>query len=127
LRYAAEHADVVGLSGLGRTLEDGHRHEVRWAPEQISAAIDHIHDDANAAGRDPKLEALVQHVELTDDAEVAARKLTTRLPGLTVEQVLAAPFVWLAPPSRSRRGSVATTLSPASVGAILKDGIEARG
>jgi alkanesulfonate monooxygenase SsuD/methylene tetrahydromethanopterin reductase-like flavin-dependent oxidoreductase (luciferase family) len=24
LRYAAEHADVVGLFGLGRTLEDGH-------------------------------------------------------------------------------------------------------
>jgi probable F420-dependent oxidoreductase len=95
LRYAAEHADVVGLSGLGRTLEDGHRHEVRWAPEQISASIDHVHTAAQAAGREPELEALVQHVEITEDAEAAAHQLTNRVPGLTVEQVLAAPFVWV--------------------------------
>lgn len=95
LQYAAEHADVVGLSGLGRTLEDGHRHEVRWAPEHISASIDHVHAAAHAAGRAPKLEALVQHVEITEDAQAAARQLTSRVPGLTIEQVLAAPFVWV--------------------------------
>lgn len=27
LTYATEHADVVALSGLGRTLDDGDRHE----------------------------------------------------------------------------------------------------
>lgn len=95
LRYAAEHADVVGFSGLGRTLEDGHRHEVRWAPQQVSASIDHVHAAAHAAGREPKLEVLVQHVEITEDPEAAARQLTNRVPGLTVEQVLAAPFVWV--------------------------------
>jgi probable F420-dependent oxidoreductase len=98
LRYAAEHADVVGLSGLGRTLEDGHRHEVRWAPGDISASIDHVHAAARAAGRDPKLEALVQHVEITEDAEAAARRLTNSVPALTVEQVLAAPYVWVGTP-----------------------------
>lgn len=95
LRYAAEHADVVGLSGLGRTLEDGHRHEVRWTPEQISASIGHVHEAAHTAGREPELEALVQHVEITDDAEAAARQLTNRISDLTIEQVLAAPFVWV--------------------------------
>jgi alkanesulfonate monooxygenase SsuD/methylene tetrahydromethanopterin reductase-like flavin-dependent oxidoreductase (luciferase family) len=29
LAHAAGHADVIGLSGLGRTLPDGQRHEVR--------------------------------------------------------------------------------------------------
>jgi alkanesulfonate monooxygenase SsuD/methylene tetrahydromethanopterin reductase-like flavin-dependent oxidoreductase (luciferase family) len=95
LRYAAEHVDVVGLSGLGRTLEDGHRHEVRWAPEQIVGSIGHVHEAAGAAGREPELEALVQHVEITEDAEAAARQLTERVPGLTVEQVLAVPFIWV--------------------------------
>jgi probable F420-dependent oxidoreductase len=28
LRFAAQHADIVGVTGLGRTLADGHRHEV---------------------------------------------------------------------------------------------------
>ena len=50
---------------------------------------------ARAAGRAPKLEALVQHVEITDDVEAAAHELTLRVPGLTVEQVLAAPFIWV--------------------------------
>jgi probable F420-dependent oxidoreductase len=95
LRYAAGHADIVGLSGLGRTLQDGHRHEVRWAPEQIGASIETVHAAASAAGREPELEALVQHVEITDDAEAAARRLTDRVSGLSVEQVLTAPFVWV--------------------------------
>lgn len=95
LRYAAAHADIVGLSGLGRTLEDGHRHEVRWAREQIGASIEQILAAATAAGREPELEALVQHVEITDDAEASARRLTDRVSGLTVEQVLTAPFVWV--------------------------------
>ncbi|MCC5947448.1 MAG: TIGR03621 family F420-dependent LLM class oxidoreductase [Nitriliruptoraceae bacterium] len=95
LRVAAERADVVGLAGLGRTLADGRTHEVRWAPEQISASIEHVHATAEEAGRTPQLEALVQHVEITTDAEAAAAALTQRIPGLTVEQVLAAPFVWV--------------------------------
>lgn len=95
LTYAAEHADVVGMSGLGRTLEDGHRHEVRWAEDDITRSVELVHAAADAVGREPRLEALVQYVELTDDAEAAAAKLAERIAGLTVEQVLAAPFVWM--------------------------------
>jgi hypothetical protein len=37
----------------------------------------------------------VQHVAITDAAEAAARWSTERVDGLTVEQGLTAPFVWV--------------------------------
>ncbi|MGY6500789.1 MAG: TIGR03621 family F420-dependent LLM class oxidoreductase [Acidimicrobiales bacterium] len=95
LTFAAAHADVVGVTGLGRTLADGHRHEVDWSPE----ALDRIRGlvAAGAAGRDtpPHVEALVQHVEITDDARSAAQRLADRIDGTTAEHVLEAPFVWI--------------------------------
>ena len=33
LTHAARHADIVGFTGLGRTLADGHRHAVRFQPD----------------------------------------------------------------------------------------------
>lgn len=95
MRYAAEHADVVGLTGLGRTLEDGHSHEVHWSDTQLDESIGRVHAAARAAGRSPALEALVQHVEVTDDAEAAATALAAQVPGLSPADVLGAPFVWI--------------------------------
>lgn len=95
LRYAATHADIVGLSGLGRTLEDGHRHDTRWAEEDINRQIDLVRRAADAAGRRSELEALVQRVELTDEPESWAAEMAGRVPSLTPEQVLSAPFVWV--------------------------------
>ncbi|MFG1722403.1 LLM class flavin-dependent oxidoreductase [Micromonospora chalcea] len=91
LRWAGAHADVVGLTGFGRTLSDGHRHEVRWRTDQIEAQLAHV--AAGAAGRDtpPVLEALVQHVAVTDDAEADAAPLAAKL-DLTVDELLATPF-----------------------------------
>jgi probable F420-dependent oxidoreductase len=63
LRWAGEHADLIGLSGLGRTLADGHRHEARWRGDQIDAQVELV--------RGKPLEALVQHVQVTDDAGAA--------------------------------------------------------
>ncbi|MFU8849992.1 LLM class flavin-dependent oxidoreductase [Micromonospora sp. SL1-18] len=92
LRWAGAHADVVGLTGFGRTLPDGHRHEARWRTDQIEAQLAHV--TAGAAGRDapPALEALVQQVTVTDDAEAAAASTAERL-DLTVAELLATPFV----------------------------------
>lgn len=70
LTYAARHADIIGLSGLGRTLPDGHHHEVAWRAGQIDQRLELIRS-ATPVGRTPVLEALVQHVEITDDAEAA--------------------------------------------------------
>jgi probable F420-dependent oxidoreductase len=93
LHYAAQHADVVALSGLGRTLPDGHRHEVNWATDQIDERVELVHTAAEAAGRTPQLEALVQRLEITDDAQAAAADLAEQLNGVTADDLLAAPYV----------------------------------
>ncbi|MFG2059546.1 LLM class flavin-dependent oxidoreductase [Micromonospora sp. NPDC048930] len=92
LRWAGGQADVVGLTGFGRTLPDGHTHTVRWRADQIEAQLDHV--AAGAAGRDapPALEALVQQVTVTDDAEAAAASIAAHT-GLTTAELLATPFV----------------------------------
>jgi probable F420-dependent oxidoreductase len=60
LRWAAKHADLIGLSGLGRTLADGHRHEARFRPAAVDAQVE-------LAGGTP-VEALVHYFEVTGDA-----------------------------------------------------------
>ncbi|SCG38646.1 LLM class flavin-dependent oxidoreductase [Micromonospora halophytica] len=92
LRWAGAHADVVGLTGFGRTLADGHTHEARWRTDQIEAQLACV--AAGAAGRDdpPALEALVQRVVVTADAEAAAAE-HARITGLSVAELLATPFV----------------------------------
>ncbi|WBB67161.1 LLM class flavin-dependent oxidoreductase [Micromonospora sp. WMMD812] len=92
LRWAGAYADVVGLAGLGRTLPDGYAHEVRWRAADIEAQLAEV--AAGAEGRDapPELEALVQKVVVTDDAEAAAAE-TAEDTGLTVAELLATPFV----------------------------------
>jgi probable F420-dependent oxidoreductase len=102
IRVGAQLADIVELGGTGRTLPDGHFHEVRWQPHQIDRAIAAF-DDAASSGPTPTLGALVQLVVITDDAERAARRflenMATRqsessLP--TVAEVLEdVPFVFM--------------------------------
>jgi probable F420-dependent oxidoreductase len=84
LRWAGAHADIVGLSGLGRTLPDGHRHEIRWRAADIEAQTDVV--------RGKTIEALVQHLDITDDAEKA---IAERFPdtGLPMADLLAAPYL----------------------------------
>ena len=89
VRYAAEHADIVGISGLGRTLADGHTHEVRWRADAIERTIALIRE----SGREPVIDALVQHVEITDDRFAAAEKLARDIPYIDADDLLACPFV----------------------------------
>jgi probable F420-dependent oxidoreductase len=84
LGWAAEHADLIGLSGLGRTLPDGHRHEVRWRPGEVDAQV------ALAGGK--PLEALVQRMQLTDDAGAAYAAYAAEL-GCSAADLVAAPYV----------------------------------
>jgi hypothetical protein len=92
LRWAGAHADVVGLAGLGRTLPDGYMHDVRWREADIEAQLARV--AAGAAGRaePPVLEALVQLVAVTDDAEAAVARFAEQT-GLTAAELLATPFV----------------------------------
>jgi alkanesulfonate monooxygenase SsuD/methylene tetrahydromethanopterin reductase-like flavin-dependent oxidoreductase (luciferase family) len=95
LRWAGGHADAVGLSGLGRTLADGHRHTARWSPHQVDEQVGLVQQGARDAGvRVPDLEALVQQVVITDDRGKAAAALAEDVKTPT-EDVLAAPYAWI--------------------------------
>nr|WP_309227310.1 LLM class flavin-dependent oxidoreductase [Micromonospora thermarum] len=113
LRWAGAHADVVGLAGLGRTKPDGYRHEVRWREAEIEAQLAEV--AAGAADRDspPELEALVQQVVVTDDAETAAASMAQDT-GLSVPELLATRSSSSAPRTRSSRRSPNTGAAGAS-------------
>jgi probable F420-dependent oxidoreductase len=100
LAHAARHADIIGLSGFGRTLADGQRHEVRWSPERLDAQIAFIRAEAGDRWPDLELNALVQRVDITPDRRAAAEELAGRIEGLTVDDALAAPFVALGTPAQ---------------------------
>lgn len=95
LGHAGRHADIVGLQGLGRTLEDGHRHTVRWAPDHLEQQLDQIRNGAQDRFADIELSALVQVVRITDDADAAIAELCERIPGLTPKDAAATPYALL--------------------------------
>jgi probable F420-dependent oxidoreductase len=96
LAHAARHADIVGFTGLGRTLPDGHRHAARFQPEVLD---DEVAVVRQAAGERPvELNVLVQVVEITDDRRAAAAAIADRVEGLTVDDALATPFLALGTP-----------------------------
>jgi probable F420-dependent oxidoreductase len=96
LRFAGRHATIVGISGLARTLADGHRHEVDWSQEAVQHTVDTIRsaaDDGHHQG--PEIEALVQAVVVTDDAPATVQALTELIPGASADDLLEAPFAWI--------------------------------
>jgi probable F420-dependent oxidoreductase len=93
LRVAARQADVVGLSGLGRTLPDGHRHEVRWSGEDLRRQLQLVRDEAQRVGTAPVVEALVQLVTVTEDRASSITEISGRIPGASAEDVARTPFL----------------------------------
>lgn len=93
LRVAAARADVVGLSGLGRTLPDGHRHEVRWSRADLDDQLSLIRHESVRAGTTPEVEALVQVVSVADDREQALADLREHLPDGSPDDLAETPFV----------------------------------
>lgn len=87
LRWAGEHADIVGLTGFGRTKSDGHQHEARWRLADIDAQVVLAREAGGTT-----LEALVQRVEITDDAEAVLAEDAGRL-GMSVDEVRQVPFL----------------------------------
>jgi probable F420-dependent oxidoreductase len=103
LSFAARHADIVSITGLARTLSDGHHHAVDWSAAALHRTVQTISDAAGSAGRRPLIEALVQVVEITDDAERTARFLAHQISGAAPGDLLDAPYAWI--------GTVAEILS----------------
>jgi probable F420-dependent oxidoreductase len=94
LTHAAGHADVVALTMLGRTLEDGQHHEMRWEAERLDATIDLVRAAAGARSSQLELHALVQAVIVTDARSSVAEDLSQQLstPG---PDVMTTPFLCL--------------------------------
>jgi probable F420-dependent oxidoreductase len=90
LRIAGSRADIVSLTGLGRTLQDGHHHTADWSAESIDERVAIVRD--GVGDRDVVFDALVQHVEITSDRTAVAERVAGAVPGLTPGDVLAAPY-----------------------------------
>ena len=95
LALAARAADIVGVTGLGRTRDDGHRHDVDWSPAALDASFSDLREGSSRAGRDPSVEALVQHVEVTDAPVAAARRLAAAFGIDDASALLDVPYVWV--------------------------------
>jgi probable F420-dependent oxidoreductase len=100
LKFAAENADIVGVSGLNKTLADGHSHEVDWRPDTLNRTFDRISSIATARERNPSTEALVQHIHFTEDSEAVATELAKLIPGAAPEDLLTSPFTWIGTPAK---------------------------
>jgi probable F420-dependent oxidoreductase len=100
LRWAGQRADLVEITGLGRTLEDGHHHAVRWSAEDLDQSVEIVGESARGRPRPPILGTLVHVVEVTDDRDKALsdlhHRLTAGMPadGMpTVEDLAEVPYV----------------------------------
>jgi len=93
LAHAAKHADAIGLTMLGRTLDDGQPHAVRWEPDRLDRTVAHIRAEAGARADSIELNALVQVVAITDDRAGAAAAIADRLDGLAPGDALSTPFL----------------------------------
>ncbi len=99
LRVAAARADVVALSGLGRTLPDGHQHDVRWARQDVEGQLALIRAECDRSGTAPEIEALVHVVALTDDREETLKRVSEEQ-GVPVAQLQHTPFVLVGTPEQ---------------------------
>ncbi|MEV6346921.1 LLM class flavin-dependent oxidoreductase [Actinoplanes sp. NPDC051851] len=84
LRWAAKNADMIGLTGLGRTLEDGHGHTARWRVAEVDAQVE-------LSGGVP-LEALVQRFEITEDAGASYAAWADEIDGAGVDDLVLCPY-----------------------------------
>lgn len=74
LRFAASQADVIALTGLGRTLEGGHKHELKWEPHQLEETFK-IARSTPEREHPPEIQALVQWAAVTEDPGAIARRM----------------------------------------------------
>ena len=80
VRFGGQVADLVELTGLGRTLGDGHFHAPEWSSEAIDERVELFRTASGARSTTPRLSALVQHVEITEDRAAASERFLDELP-----------------------------------------------
>jgi probable F420-dependent oxidoreductase len=94
LAHAAEHADVVAPTMLGRTLEDGHRHDVRWEAGRLDDTIEWVQECAGNRWPSLEVHALVQSVVVTEDRGQAGVDIAAHT-GMDAADILCSPFLCL--------------------------------
>ena len=94
LAHAAGHADVVAPTMLGRTLEDGHRHDVRWEADRLDHTIDWVQECAGNRWPSLEVHALVQSVVVTRDRQEVGVHIAART-GMDAADILCSPFLCL--------------------------------
>ncbi len=92
LRLGARMADIVGLTGTGRTLPDGQRHAAEWETSQIDAKIAVVRRAAGGRLDQLELNALVQYIEITEDRRAAVEPVAAYVGG-DPDVMLAAPYL----------------------------------
>lgn len=92
LEHAGAHADIIGLQGLGRTLSDGHSHEVDWSSGRLDSQIEQIRTGAGHRFGDLELNALVQIVDITEQRESRLRSISDS-EGLDLDVLDTCPYV----------------------------------
>lgn len=93
LEHAGAHADIVGLQGLGRTLADGHRHDVRWDGGWLDVQVAQVRRGAGERIDEVELSVLVQRAVVTDDRPGVLAEICAAVDGLTIEQAAAVPYL----------------------------------
>ncbi len=93
LTHAGRHADIVGLQGLGRTLEDGHSHEVKWSTQRLDEQIEQVRVGAGERFDDLVFNSMGQVVQFTDDREAALTKVCEQVAGLTMDDAASTPYL----------------------------------
>jgi probable F420-dependent oxidoreductase len=99
LGAAGELADIVGLQGLGRTLPDGHQHDVHWTADHLTEQVDQVRAGAVSAdggdrSDDIEFNALVQVFSVTDDRDAALTAACQMVGGgLSVADAAAIPYL----------------------------------
>ncbi len=94
-RIAVRHADAVGFTGAGRTLDDGQHHDTsRYRAECVDDDVAAVRALVTPGALLPELQVLVQGVAVTDDALGVAQRISQkRLPALTATDVLSTPYL----------------------------------
>jgi len=91
LAHAAQHADTIAPTMLGRPLADGHQHAVRWEASRLDETIDCMRECAGSRWSSIEIHALVQSVAVTQDRAHTASDIATRT-GMHPSDILCTPF-----------------------------------
>jgi len=93
LTHAGGIADIVGLNGLGKRFDDGHRHAVKFGDDWLAHQVATVAAAAKDRSQAPELNALVQRVTITDDRNATAAEDHKEIANLTVDEMLNTPYL----------------------------------